>query len=76
MHMMGLFASGGERRAANAAWDKVALQSDLPVKWESPIGVQLFVTYELYNPWNSPGPNTGVGSRSSPGFTNEILSNW
>ena len=26
--------------------------------------VRLFVTHGLYSPWNSPGPNTGVGSLS------------
>ena len=34
------------------------------VKWKSPSRVQLFVTHELYSPWNSLGQNTGVGGLS------------
>ena len=33
-------------------------------KWQSFSHVWLFVTHKLYSPWNSPGQNTGVGSRS------------
>ena len=34
------------------------------IKWKLLSRVQLFATHGLYNPWNSPGWNTGVGSRS------------
>ena len=34
------------------------------IKWKLLSCVQLFATHGLYNPWNSPGWNTGVGSRS------------
>ena len=34
------------------------------VKWKSLSHVQLFATHGLHSPWNSPGQNTGVGSRS------------
>ena len=33
-------------------------------KWKSISRIRLFVTHELYNPWDSPGQNTGVGSLS------------
>ena len=33
-------------------------------KWKLLSRVQLFATHGLYNPWNSPGQNTGVGSHS------------
>ena len=33
------------------------------MKWKL-LSVRLFVTHELYSPWNSPGQNTGVGGHS------------
>ena len=34
------------------------------VKWKSLSLVWLFAAHDLYNPWNSPGQNTGVGKLS------------
>ena len=33
-------------------------------KWKSLSHVRLFATHGLYNPWNSPGQNTGIGNIS------------
>ena len=41
-------------------------------EWKSFSRVQLWQPHGLYNPWNSPGQNTGEGSLSLPGGSSQL----
>ena len=70
MDWLNLFAVPGTLKSllqhhsskALVLWHSSFLQ--VKVKWKLLSRVWLFVPHGLYNPWNSPGQNTGVGSLS------------